>query len=89
MRDLARTGLPSLSGLITKTHIEGRAFPMRPVLLRNKYCRLEICLKTSKCYYPPFFSSYDVSQVRRSGFEGCNALMSESGHGLSRFLAET
>ena len=32
MRDLARTGFPSLSGLITSTHIHGRALPIRILL---------------------------------------------------------
>ena len=59
MQDLARTGLPHLSFLTSKTHIEGIDFSIFPDRFNARYWLWGIFSYTSKSIRPCFYSSYE------------------------------
>lgn len=83
-------GLTSLSGLMTKTHMCSKAFPIKPYLWSwmNFFLLNSEWWKNLWEFWPPISSFYDWGQISWSRLKGCKALIREGGHGLSRCLAK-
>ena len=89
MRDLSRSGFPSLSFFTNKTHVEGISFGIFPACSSANYWILDIFSLTSWSIRPCFSSLYKSSHNFCYRLDCSRDLNREGGQGESRYLADT